>query len=329
MLKKVLILTDSADQSSSDVIKWLRHYKISFHRLNDNVRLTLSKLLFDNINHNLIFEVNNKTYNVANYSSYWYRRGSLELARSKEFDTKDDNLRGRVRMHLNDEEKAVLNFMHRTFENRNSIDSFINCDINKLETLLLAKQIGLNIPITFICSSKMELEPFLTEHKTIITKGLENLLLLEFKLKNEVQLFSTLTEEINLSNFDRLPDFFFPSKFQNKIIKHIELIVFFLDNTFYSMAIFSQNNIKTEIDFRNYDHNNPNRGVPFKLPRDIEKKLTRILNQLKLTSASLDLILDTDGKYIFLEVNPIGQFGMVSYPCNYYLEQKIAKKLSL
>jgi hypothetical protein len=34
-----------------------------------------------------------------------------------------------------------------------------------------------------------------------------------------------------------------------------------------------------------------------------------------------------NGDIYFLEVNPAGQFGMVSTPCNYYLEEKIAEVL--
>jgi hypothetical protein len=30
---------------------------------------------------------------------------------------------------------------------------------------------------------------------------------------------------------------------------------------------------------------------------------------------------------VFLEINPVGQFGMVSHPCNYYLEKRIAQNL--
>lgn len=32
-------------------------------------------------------------------------------------------------------------------------------------------------------------------------------------------------------------------------------------------------------------------------------------------------------EYIFLEVNPVGQFNMTSVPCNYNLEKIIAQKL--
>lgn len=51
------------------------------------------------------------------------------------------------------------------------------------------------------------------------------------------------------------------------------------------------------------------------------------MNKLNYSSGSIDLVVDKDDKYIFLEVNPVGQFGMVSYPCNYGLEKIIAKAL--
>jgi len=93
------------------------------------------------------------------------------------------------------------------------------------------------------------------------------------------------------------------------------------------MAIFSQNNPKTSIDFRHYDRELPNRSIPFKLPVDIKDKLIMLVKILNVNSGSIDLVVTQEGKYIFLEVNPIGQFGMVSLPCNYYLEKKIANFL--
>ena len=93
------------------------------------------------------------------------------------------------------------------------------------------------------------------------------------------------------------------------------------------MAIFSQNNEKTKLDFRNYDYSFPNRKTPFILPSKIEKKIRNFMNFIKLNCGSLDLILTPNSEYVFLEVNPVGQFGMVSSPCNYELEKKIANKL--
>ena len=93
------------------------------------------------------------------------------------------------------------------------------------------------------------------------------------------------------------------------------------------MAIFSQKNEGTVVDFRKYTDGNPQRKVPYKLPKSEEKKLIALMEELDLNTGSIDIIVDINNNYIFLEVNPVGQFGMTSVPCNYYLERKIAKTL--
>ena len=39
------------------------------------------------------------------------------------------------------------------------------------------------------------------------------------------------------------------------------------------------------------------------------------------------MILNKNNEYVFLEINPVGQYGMVSEPCNYFLDKKIAHYL--
>ena len=48
------------------------------------------------------------------------------------------------------------------------------------------------------------------------------------------------------------------------------------------------------------------------------------MDLLNLDNGSIDIILTPDKEYVFLEVNAVGQFGMVSVPCNYFLEEKFA-----
>lgn len=90
------------------------------------------------------------------------------------------------------------------------------------------------------------------------------------------------------------------------------------------MAIMSQEDKKTSVDFRNYNMIKPNRRLPYKLPIEIEEKLCQLLNHFKLNFASIDLMVRGNNFY-FLEINPVGQFGMVSGPCNYKIEKLIAK----
>jgi D-alanine-D-alanine ligase-like ATP-grasp enzyme len=90
------------------------------------------------------------------------------------------------------------------------------------------------------------------------------------------------------------------------------------------MAIFSQNDEQTKIDFRKYNHLKPNRNVPFMLPPEIEKKLIQLSKKIGVNCGSIDMIVTSNNDFVFLEINPIGQFGMVSTPCNYVLNEKIA-----
>jgi glutathione synthase/RimK-type ligase-like ATP-grasp enzyme len=119
-----------------------------------------------------------------------------------------------------------------------------------------------------------------------------------------------------------------PSLIQRKIDKKYEIRVFYLMGNMYSMAIMSQNKNETEIDFRNYQNQNPNRTLSYELPDEINKKIIKLMDVLKLNSGSIDFIYNTNNEYVFLEVNPVGQYGMVSYPCNYYIEKKIANYLT-
>jgi hypothetical protein len=52
------------------------------------------------------------------------------------------------------------------------------------------------------------------------------------------------------------------------------------------------------------------------------------MESINLNTGSLDFIKSSkDSNYYFLEVNPSGQFGMTSNPCNYNLHEKIANYL--
>ncbi len=85
------------------------------------------------------------------------------------------------------------------------------------------------------------------------------------------------------------------------------------------MAIFSQNDPQTKYDFREYNDDYPNTTVPYKIPEELEDKLIKLAGLFNLKTGSFDLIKTIDNKHILLEINAGGQFGMVSYPCNYYL----------
>ena len=51
------------------------------------------------------------------------------------------------------------------------------------------------------------------------------------------------------------------------------------------------------------------------------------MRQINLRTGSIDMIVDQNGNYIFLEINPVGQFVAYGEFCNYYLDREMAKIL--
>ncbi|HET6764282.1 MAG TPA: hypothetical protein VFH27_11440, partial [Longimicrobiaceae bacterium] len=139
--------------------------------------------------------------------------------------------------------------------------------------------------------------------------------------------FALYTAEVAEQPAAELPETLFPSLVQALVEKAFEVRAFYLDGRVYAMAIFSQGDAQTAVDHRRHGDQRPNRMVPYRLPRAVEEAVARMMAALSLSSGSMDLIRTPDGRHVFLEVNPAGQIGMVSGPCNYYLARRVAEHL--
>ncbi len=193
---------------------------------------------------------------------------------------------------------------------------------NKGIQLNTARSCGLSVPDTLITKNKDEIKYFIKNHERSIIKFSD----LQSKQAGS-KAYLSYTQIITPEKLDKVK-LAAPCIVQEYIEKEVEIRTFFLNGKCYSMAIFSQNDEQTKIDFRKYNYKKPNRNVPFQLPAVQEKQVADFMQQLRLNCGSLDIILTPDNRFVFLEVNPVGQFGMVSYPCNYYLEEKVARLLT-
>jgi ATP-GRASP peptide maturase of grasp-with-spasm system len=139
--------------------------------------------------------------------------------------------------------------------------------------------------------------------------------------------FYSYTERVSRESLEDLPSPVSPSMVQEEIRKRFDVRVFYLEGRMWAMAIFSQSDERTQVDFRKYNDLRPNRTVPYRLPQQVEARLDQLFRELDLNTGSADLVLDECGEHVFLEINPVGQFGMVSEPCNHYLEREVARSL--
>lgn len=297
----ILIISENNERTTNEVIRWLISLGKKFIRVHEDEIFTIrikEKRIYIESNRNCFF--------IDEVTSVWYRRGGLKFSRKKY-----DNLA--VNLHMNEHQHWLENYVRNYLENKNHINKETNYHVNKLIVLTTAKDIGFDVPEYFLTETTddIDLEKYII--KPIAGNGI-----LKFDDYYGVMYTSIVK--------NKEKEDFYITFFQEKIEKDFEIRSFYLNGRIWSMAIFSQNDNQTKIDYRKYNKQKPNRNVRYNLPKNIEEKITVLMNKLDLNSGSIDFIKSKNNIY-FLEVNPIGQFGNVSFYCNYNLDYEVAKTL--
>ncbi len=304
----ILIISNHNDYSTTQVIRWLIKLKVKFVRINDKDKIEILNLT----NSSFKFKHQDNIYSLNDFDSVWYRRGNLDFELSSELE------------YLKYENREIKMYIHKLLWEKKHINSYLKSDVNKLFILNYKNFNAVKLPEFCITDSKKVALDFFEKHNgQILSKPVYS----PFKANNNDKLFMSYTSKLSINDIESVSKKFVPTFFQRYEEKKFEIRSFYLDGSFHSMCIFSQKNEKTKVDFRNYDTELPNRVTPFMLPENIKIDLDRMFKDFKLNCASVDIIFNESG-YHLIDVNPIGQFGMVSYPCNYSLEKRIAKYLS-
>jgi ATP-GRASP peptide maturase of grasp-with-spasm system len=317
----ILILSKSQNElSTEEVIDWLYHFKVDFFRLNGD-DLENEPFSMECNQKALLFEGILEKFSQSNV--IWHRRW-YETENIHYFQNLAPSIASRYNSHIRNEIRILSNFIFERFRDKRWVDNVFDTRLNKLLIIEYAKSEGLDIPNTLVANTKRDVMTFMKKNGNLITKPICEVLFLNYKQIS----FLTHTKVVDEHNIDVLPDQFFPSLFQKNIKKEYEVRTVIIGEDVYSMAIFSQTDTQTQVDFRNYNKIMPNRFVPYQLPKCVQNKILSLMKKLNLQTGSLDLIKSADdGKYYFLEINPMGQFSMVSKPCNYFLEKKMAQYL--
>jgi ATP-GRASP peptide maturase of grasp-with-spasm system len=319
----ILIITEKDDYTTFEVCDWLIKMKKKFIIINENTLFKVELIEINNKKTVLTLNIDGEKYKSNQIKSVWFRRAGIRIQYNSLNDLYLENeFVNQIEKYIIEESKGLVLFIEYFFSEIKSIGSPYK-KLNKLSVLKKANSIGLNTPKTIITTSKKDLKKFIKSNCKVLSKAItENF---HFSKKNENYYHPNVVfDEVNLKF---IPDFFQITLFQEYIDKKFEIRVFYFNKKCYSMAIFSQNNEKTKMDFRNYDRENPNRCIPFKLPHEIETKIDLLMEMNELNCGSIDLIYTYGMEYYFLEINPMGQFGWVSHKCNYEIEKKIAEYL--
>lgn len=254
--------------------------------------------------------------NLSDIKCVWFRKfGFFDKFKHKLEEESNINMLE----YLKSEYTTTLELFFDFLKNKKWLNNYINVKkLNKISTLIASQKIGLSIPKTHITNTVDSLDL----NEPYITKSIKDGTVIDVGEKT----FFFLTKEVNPKIMTQY-NHFFPSLFQGKVDKEYELRIFHLNGKNYPMAIFSQRDTQTGVDYRHYNYSKPNRMIPYSLPEEIDKKISRLMKSLGLDTGSLDIIKGKDGQYYFLEINPSGQFRMTSMPCNYNLHYEVARHL--
>jgi hypothetical protein len=177
--------------------------------------------------------------------------------------------------------------------------------LNKLDVLTRAARAGLATPETLVTTEREDLRRFCRQRGTVVTEPIS---LVRLLIEGErSHLF--FAETLDAAAVDMLPDRFAPSLFQERLAKELGIRVFYLAGEIHALAVFAKST------------------VPYRLSAQTAERIRRLMDGLGLAAGSLDLLQASDGREVFLGVHPLGQLGMVSKPCNYRLDKKLAELL--
>ncbi len=181
--------------------------------------------------------------------------------------------------------------------------------------LALAKEVGLKIPETLITNSPEEARRFWAEHPGEVVFKAFSASAYAWRetriLKPEEE---ALAEQVRLS----------PVIFQKYVPAAVDLRITAIGPSLFPAEAHSQQG-EYKIDVR---FNMNIKYKPHTLDADVERKLLRFMRRLGLEYGAIDMRLTPEGEYVFLEINPAGQFLYVEHAAGIPITAALAEHLA-
>ena len=322
----ILVLSqDMRELTTEEVVDWIRALGGSCARLNadDLTAAQPFRLEVDGSGPRLHFLLDGIEFTDRDVRAVWLRRWGRSAQPAVTSVAGMEGVATRINTHLVAESNALGRALFSSLARAHWLGNPGDGSVSKMDMLRAAVAVGLEIPATLITNVRDEIEAFRRAHGRIITKTVGEVDMFPIFGKS----YGLYTSEAGEADVAALPETVFPTLVQALVEKAFEIRAFYLDGDLYSSAIFSQAAEQTSLDFRRYKRDRPNRTVPYLVPPETAAKIRALMEALGMRTGSIDLIRAPDGRHVFLEVNPAGQFGMVSHPCNYGVEKKVAEYL--
>ena len=176
---------------------------------------------------------------------------------------------------------------------------------NKQLQLQVARELGLEIPRTLTTNDPSAVRVFAESCESgMVTKMLSSFAV--YEEGRELVVFTNPVKPEDLADLSGLS--LCPMTFQEMIPKALELRLTVVGKRVMSAAIKSQTSLRAAHDWRRDGLQMIQDWQPYELPREVEEKVLRLMDYFVLNYGAIDIIVTPDGRHVFLEVNPVGEF---------------------
>jgi len=281
----ILIVTHTKDYTVDFIANILNKRNLPFLRLNTD--LLHEYEIEISLKGNLLFRINGSTA----FAALWFRRVKFpDLPRCT-----NEQMAAHIKQ---DYDSLLFNILTAyPFERYLSHPYQIYQAENKIYQLRKAIEIGFTVPETLVTNSFTTLFSFLDAHPSII-KPIRSAVVAG--IPGDYHIF---TSEIRTSDLDQKD--LTPCLFQEKIEKKYEVRVTVVEKQVFAFKIDSQSDPETSLDWRK----KALKPEPVGLPEEVTEKCRRLVSTLNLQFGAIDFIVTPQNDYIFLEINPNGQWA--------------------
>lgn len=192
---------------------------------------------------------------------------------------------------------------------------------DKLRQLRLASAIGLQVPRTLVSNDRAQIAGFVGQAPAV-AKPLRNGRL--GRRGDEAVVFTTRLDSI--SEADDAAIEAAPFIVQEEVPKFADVRVTVVGNDIFAVKIASQVDEDAQVDWRRGDLVSLAHEA-FELPQPAAGQCVELVKALGLRFGAIDLVLDQQDRYWFLEINPNGQWGWIQSRTGQPIAGAIAREL--
>lgn len=296
----LLILTNKEDHTADYVIVELRRRGLPYMRFNteDFPKIVGLSWEFCDGKPNGIIRIKNRTVHLDSVKRIWLRRPLSPVFA--------DDLSPRDREFASGEAKEALAGVLRT------MDSFwvshpdaIRSANNKLRQLTVAQALGMVVPRTLVTNDpRRVIEFFRNCDSDMVVKTIKSAQVGEGAAAGLVYTNRVTADDLKSVSGVEVT----PCLFQQYIPKEFEIRITVIGNRVLTAAIFSQETKLGRDDWRR-GQGDDMRVEQYELPKEMEQLCVRYVKKFGLVFGAIDMVVTPSGEYVFLELNPNGQWA--------------------